>query len=91
MSTTQLRISSIADDVHSGKNVTVEVRKDYDSSWIDISNIISDIEINLAVDSLVQAKLTVYPSAVFIEGEAITTLFMDEKLGLTENVRTSPR
>lgn len=86
--TSKIRISTLQESIHIARDVSIEVRKDENSEWIDISSVVRDVDIKLHVGSLVEAKLTVYPSAIVVEGESLTTLFLDEKLGI-DNVGTS--
>ncbi len=63
----QLRISSLGDGPHIGNDTTIEVRKNKDSEWIDISAVVNDVNIKLTPSGVVEALLKVYPSSVALD------------------------
>lgn len=66
MDKARIRISSLADGPHKGNNTVVEV-KGKDAEWIDISSIVNQVDISLAVDGAVTVQMKVYPSAVALD------------------------
>lgn len=63
-----------------GKDTKIEIRKPDSGEWIDISDTVRAVDIRLAVDEVITAKVEMYPSAVMVDGEPLSTFVLGEPL-----------